>query len=167
MENHERDPPQLCRETQRITVLLVDDQRFVAIAVGRLLAGAQDIDLHCCSSASDAIQRANEIGPTIILQDLVLPDIDGLTLVRLFRSNPSTAETPIVVLSADDSPDIRARARAAGANDYLVKLPARADLIACLRRHAVVGGAVDPVAEPDGPAEAGKDQDKKAGSCRT
>ena len=43
----------------KVNILLVDDQRFVAIAVGRLLAGAQDIDLHCCSTASDAIQRAN------------------------------------------------------------------------------------------------------------
>ncbi len=153
MENQERDPPQLCRETRRIAVLLVDDQRFVGLAVGRLLAGEQDIDLHCCLTAVDAVQRANEIGPTIILQDLVLPDIDGVTMVRLFRSNPSTAETPIVVLSGDDSPETRARARAAGANDYLVKLPGRADLVACIRRHAIGAEAVDPVPEPDRPAE--------------
>ena len=152
MENQERDPPQLCGATRRIAVLLVDDQRFVGLAVGRLLAGEQDIDLHCCLTAGDAVQRANEIGPTVILQDLVLPDIDGVTMVRLFRSNPSTAETPIVVLSGDDTPDTRARARAAGANDYLVKLPARADLVACIRRHAVGAEAVDPVPEPDRPA---------------
>jgi DNA-binding response OmpR family regulator len=71
----------------------------------------------------------------VILQDLVLPDIDGLTMVRRFRANPSTAATPIIVLSANDDPGTRARALAGGADDYLVKLPARIDLVACIRRH--------------------------------
>ena len=120
----------------QISVLLVDDQRFVGVAIGRLLAGEPDIELHCCLSAVDAIARANQIGPNIILQDLVLPDIDGQTLVKMFRANPSTAGTPIVMLSGNDDAESRSRAIAGGANDYLVKLPARQDLVACIRRHA-------------------------------
>jgi len=126
-----------------ISVLLVDDQRFVGAALERLLAGEPDIELHCCLNAVDAIARANQIGPTLILQDLVLPDIDGLTMVKMFRANPSTASTPIIVLSGNDDAGSRGRAIAAGANDYLVKLPARQDLIACIRRHAA-GNAADP-----------------------
>src|ERR1700719_2397776 len=93
-----------------ISVLLVDDQRFVGVAIGRLLASEPDIELHCCVNAVEAVACANQIGPTIILQDLVLPDIDGLTLVRMFRANPSTAGTPIVVLSGNDDPESRRRA---------------------------------------------------------
>jgi DNA-binding response OmpR family regulator len=124
-----------------ISVLLVDDQRFVGAALERLLAGEQDIELHCCLNAVDAIARANQIGPTLILQDLVLPDIDGLTMVKMFRANPSTAVTPIVVLSGNDDAESRSRAIAGGANDYLVKLPARQDLVACIRRHATGNAA--------------------------
>lgn len=126
-------------ERRQIVVLLVDDQAFVGVAVGRLLATEPDIGLHCCRHALEAIAVANQLNPTIILQDLVMPDLDGLTLVRLFRTNPPTAGTPVIVLSGNDDPDTRTRALAQGANDYLVKLPPKDDLIACIRRHAVVG----------------------------
>jgi DNA-binding response OmpR family regulator len=126
----------LSEDRPAIAVLLVDDQRFVGAAVGRSLASEADIALHCCYQAREAIDQANQIDPTVILQDLLLPDIDGLTLVRLFRANPATATTPIIVLSANDDAATRALARIAGANDFLVKLPAKEDFIACIRRHA-------------------------------
>jgi DNA-binding response OmpR family regulator len=109
----------------RIVVLLVDDQRFVAVAVGRLLASEPDIDFHWCQNVVEAVARANELRPTIILQDLILPDIDGLTMVRLFRANPAVASAAIVVLSGDDSAEARASASAAGAADESVGTVAR------------------------------------------
>jgi CheY-like chemotaxis protein/HPt (histidine-containing phosphotransfer) domain-containing protein len=122
-------------ESAPITVLLVDDQRFIGLAVERLLAAEPDITLHACDTAQDAISRANAIKPSIILQDLVMPGISGLQLVALFRQNPSTARTPIVVLSGNEDAESRARALAAGANDYLLKLPSRDVLVACIRAH--------------------------------
>jgi DNA-binding response OmpR family regulator len=121
-----------------ITVLLVDDQRFVGLALGQLLASEPDIVLHCCRQAADAVAQANAVHPSLILQDLVLPDVDGLTMVGRFRDNATTAMTPVVVLSASDDAETRARAMAAGAIDYLVKLPTRAALVDCIRRHAGV-----------------------------
>ena len=106
------------------------------MALGRLLASEADIELHCCYNAVEGIAQANQIAPTLILQDLVLPDIDGLAMVRLFRANPATAGTPIIVLSGNDSAETRAQALGEGANDYLVKLPPKAELVACIRRHA-------------------------------
>ena len=119
-----------------IVVLLVDDQRFVGAALGLLLATEQDIELHCCYNAVEAITEANRVAPTLILQDLVMPDIDGLTLVGMFRRNQTTAGTPVIVLTGNDDADSQRRALAAGASDYLLKLPAKADLLACIRRHA-------------------------------
>lgn len=123
-------------ETQPISVLLVDDQAFVGMALGRLLATEGDIALHCCHAPLEAIAEANRIGPSLILQDLQMPDIDGLTLVRMLRENAATATTPIVVLSGDDDEATRARAIAAGADGYLVKLPAKAALVTSIREHA-------------------------------
>jgi PleD family two-component response regulator len=119
-----------------ITVLLVDDQRFIGAVVERLLAKERDIAFHYCQQATNAVAQANDLRPSVILQDLVLPDIDGLTMVQLFRANPATVDTPVVVLSASDDEETRARATAAGASDYLVKVPGRDALIACIRRHA-------------------------------
>lgn len=123
-------------EPRPITLLLVDDQRIVGAAVSRLLASETDIHVHWCDNAAAAVSRANQIKPTIILQDLFMPEIDGLTLVERFRGNTTTASTPVIVLSAEDDSHTRVRAFAAGASDYLLKLPAKQDLIACIRRHA-------------------------------
>jgi DNA-binding response OmpR family regulator len=121
---------------QPIVVLLVDDQAFVGNALGMLLASEPDIDLHCCLWPVNAIALATEIVPMLILVDIIMPDLDGVTLVRCFRSNPQTAGTPIIMLSANDDADSRARALAAGADDFLVKLPQKPALIASLRHQA-------------------------------
>ena len=140
-----------------IVVLLVDDQAFVGAAVRMLLESEPDIELHCCLSAVSAITMANTIAPTLVLQDLVMPDIDGLTLVRAFGTNPQTAGTPVIVLSGNDDPATRDRALAEGAVGYLVKLPPKAELIACIRQHAArtAGGDTLDLAVIDGFHEAG------------
>ena len=62
----------------KVSVLLVDDQPIIGEAVRRMLAGEDDIAFHYCKDATQAVARATEIGPTVILQDLVMPEIDGL-----------------------------------------------------------------------------------------
>src|SRR3954452_2920951 len=117
-------------------VLLVDDQAMVCEAVRRALANQSDIDFHYCADAREAVNVANQIKPTVILQDLVMPGIDGLTLVSQFRANPATKETPIIVLSTNENPQVKGQAFALGANDYLVKLPDKIELIARIRYHS-------------------------------
>jgi adenylate cyclase len=124
-----------------ITVLLVDDQAMIGEAVRRMLAGEDDISLHYCQDPTEAIRKAMEISPTVILLDLVMPEIDGLTLLRFFRANAVTRLIPIVVLSTKEEPKTKAEAFALGANDYLVKLPDRIELIARIRHHS--GGYIN------------------------
>jgi len=117
-------------------VLLVDDQPMIGEVVRRMLATEDDITFHFCKDPNQAIQRANEIGPTVILQDLVMPDFDGLTLVKMFRENEATRETPMIVLSSKEEPTVKAEAFALGANDYIVKLPDKIELLARIRHHS-------------------------------
>jgi sigma-B regulation protein RsbU (phosphoserine phosphatase) len=119
-----------------VTVLLIDDQPIVAESVRRMLAGEPDIVFHYCQNPSLALQTANEVQPTVILQDLVMPDIDGLMLVKFFRANKATRETPLIVLSSKEEPTVKAQAFASGANDYLVKLPDKLEVIARIRYHS-------------------------------
>jgi len=119
-----------------VTVLLVDDQPIVAEAVRRMLADESDIDFHYCSDPTKAIEEANRLAPTVILQDLVMPELDGLTLVKFFRANRQTREIPLIVLSTKEEPIIKAQAFAIGANDYLVKLPDKLEMIARIRYHS-------------------------------
>src|SRR6266705_2185075 len=98
-------PPQ--PSDYHVMVLLVDDQAMVCEAVRRALANQPDIDFHYCSDAREAINVANQIKPTVILQDLVMPGIDGLTLVGELRANPATRDTPIIVLSTNENPQVK------------------------------------------------------------
>jgi len=132
---HESDAPENPAQYHAM-VLLVDDQAMVCEAVRRALANQPDIDFHYCADAREAMSVANQIKPTVILQDLVMPGIDGLTLVSQYRSNPSTRETPIIVLSTNENPQVKGQAFALGANDYLVKLPDKIELIARIRYHS-------------------------------
>jgi phosphoserine phosphatase RsbU/P len=120
----------------QIKVLLVDDQQIIADAVRRMLQPEADIVFHYCQDPTDALQMASDIAPTVILQDLVMPEIDGLTLVRFFRAHPALKEIPLIVLSSKEEAATKAEAFALGANDYLVKLPDRIELIARIRYHS-------------------------------
>jgi sigma-B regulation protein RsbU (phosphoserine phosphatase) len=118
------------------TVLLVDDQPIIGEAVRRMLAGEEGVVLHYCKDAPAAIETAAEVRPTVILQDLVMPDIDGLELVRRFRADERFRDVPIIVLSTKEEPAVKAEAFALGANDYIVKLPDRLELVARVRHHS-------------------------------
>lgn len=128
------DKPQFTEH--RTTVLLVDDQPMIGEAVRRMLVTEQDIDFHYCQDPTQAVKVANRIRPTVILQDLVMPEIDGLTLVRYFRANRVTRDVPLIVLSSKEEALTKAEAFALGANDYLVKLPDRLEVIARIRYHS-------------------------------
>ena len=119
-----------------VMVLLVDDQAIVAEAVRQALAGEERLDFHYCARSDEAMIAAIQTRPTVILQDLVMPGTDGLTLVRQYRQNPETRDIPIIVLSTKEEPLVKSAAFAAGANDYLVKLPDRIELIARIRYHS-------------------------------
>lgn len=120
----------------KLMVLLVDDQTMVGEAVRRLLADEPDIDFHYCSDPSQAISIAEHISPTVILQDLVMPGVEGLSLLREYRRHAATRRTPVIVLSTKEEPKTKREAFAAGANDYLVKLPDKIELIARLQYHS-------------------------------
>lgn len=122
----------------KVKVLLVDDQTIVAEAVRKALADMPDLEFYYCSDPLAAAATASQFRPTVILQDLMMAKKDGLTLVREYRAQPETADTPIVMLSVWDEPQLKSDAFAAGANDYAIKLPDRLELIARLRYHSKV-----------------------------
>lgn len=120
----------------KIKVLLIDDQAIVGAAVKRMLEPETDIIFQFCQDPTQAIPAAAEFAPTVILQDLVMPDIDGLTMVKFFRVHPQLKNVPLIVLSSNEEAVTKAKAFELGANDYLVKLPDRIELIARIRYHS-------------------------------
>jgi adenylate cyclase len=122
---------------EQITVLLIDDQPMIAEAIRRMLAPETDIAFHYCCDPTEALKVAANCEPTVILQDLVMPQMNGLLLVEFLRSNDTpTHHTPLIVLSSKEDPLIKVKAFELGANDYLVKLPDARELIARIRYHS-------------------------------
>ncbi|HIQ41525.1 PleD family two-component system response regulator [Ectopseudomonas khazarica] len=117
-------------------VLLVDDQAMIGEAVRRALSEESDIDFHFCSDPQQALSVAQQIRPTVILQDLIMPGVDGLELLSQYRTAAGLRDVPIIVLSTKEDPKVKSAAFAAGANDYLVKLPDVIELLARIRYHS-------------------------------
>src|SRR5437763_919746 len=87
-------------------------------------------------------RRARDSQPALILLDLVLPDIDGWEVCRRLKTDSRTQAIPIVILTARDEADGRARAAAAGCAAYLKKPCSPADLISVIRDILVQQDAV-------------------------
>jgi CheY-like chemotaxis protein len=79
-----------------------------------------------------AIQQLNQVIPDIIFMDINMPGVDGLEVLRFLRRDPVTAKVPVVIVSANDTDDIKKMALDAGANGYLVKPPMIEDIEATL-----------------------------------
>jgi adenylate cyclase len=121
---------------QAVTVLLIDDQVIIAESIRRLLLNASYIELHHCQDPDLAFREVAAVRPDVILQDLVMPGVDGLDLLMQLKRDPATRDVPVVVLSTKEEPRTKAEAFRLGANDYLVKLPSEAELVARIRYHA-------------------------------
>ena len=122
--------------SQPFTVLIVDDQTIVGESVRRLLSVVPEARVEVCMRAVDALAMACALRPAVILQDINMPDGDGLDLLERYRWESALAESSIVVLSAEEHAATKAEAFARGADDYLVKLPPAQEFVARVLHHA-------------------------------
>lgn len=117
-------------------IMLVDDQSIIAEAIRRMLSEFPEFDFHYCSEGALALENAVSLQPMVILQDLVMPDADGMELLKAYRNHPELNNTPVAVLSVKEDPVIKKQAFENGAYDYMVKLPDENEFIARIRHHA-------------------------------
>jgi sigma-B regulation protein RsbU (phosphoserine phosphatase) len=117
-------------------VLFVDDQAMVGEAVRRMIAAQGACEFRSLTDPSKAIEVAQEFRPTVILQDIEMPGVNGLDLVVRYRAHEATRDVPVIMLTGKEDPAVKADAFARGASDYLVKLPHPVELVARIRHHS-------------------------------
>jgi type IV pilus assembly protein PilB len=100
-------------------LLLVEDDASVRDYVTTALSGTIEVD--AVATASEGLEKATMGGYDGILVDHLLPDLTGVEMIRLLRSEARTAAMPIMLFTGDTNPSIEADARNAGADDYLAK----------------------------------------------
>jgi len=103
-----------------VKVLLVEDTEDNRQMMRRLLemSGYQVVE---AINGEEAVRLASEVRPRIILMDLSLPLIDGLTATRRIRSLPGLTNVPIIAVSAHDTADFHREALEAGCDAYITK----------------------------------------------
>ena len=131
------------RRTQQ-RILVVDDEADISQIISLQLQGEGFLTT-IARSGSEALQIAQQQRFDLIILDLLLPDIDGFTVLGGLRAQPQTMLTPIILLSALNAPHEKVRGLELGADDYITKpfstaeLQARAQ--AAIRRSEREGGA--------------------------
>ncbi len=107
--------------TPDMRILAADDEADVRLLLELALATNPDVSLTVVASGRDAVERAVADRFDLIVLDGLMPDLDGAATCRLLKSDPRTADVPIVFLTALTSETSRAELRAAGGAGFIRK----------------------------------------------
>jgi DNA-binding response OmpR family regulator len=101
-------------------VLLVEDDKMI-IDMYTLKFTQEGYDVTQAENGKDGLELAKKNNPDIILLDIILPQMDGFTVLKELRANESTKKTPVVLLTnLGQDGDVK-KGLELGANDYLIK----------------------------------------------
>ena len=119
--------------TDKIRVLIVDDIPETRENVRKLLAFEADVEVvGVAATGREAVQLARDLQPNIIMMDINMPDIDGITAVEMITRDVPVAQ--VIMMSVQSEADYLRRSMLAGARDFLTKPFTSEDLVSTIRR---------------------------------
>jgi len=127
---------------EEITILIVDDNPRERKVLQTLLQ-VLGYNLVFANNGPEALAKAAELRPDMILLDVMMPEMDGFEVCRRLRDDPLLAEVPILMVTALDDPASRSRGLKVGANDFIskpfdwTKLRIRIQVITRINRYVV------------------------------
>ncbi|WP_329124974.1 response regulator transcription factor [Streptomyces sp. NBC_01465] len=126
-----------------IKLLIVDDDPLVRAGLSLMLGGAEDIDIVGEAADGSEVEAAvGRFGPDVVLMDIRMPGVDGLTATEQLRARPGAPD--VIVLTTFHADEQVLRALRAGAAGFVLKDTPPVEIVAAVRR--VAGG--DPVLSP-------------------
>ena len=115
-------------------VLVVDDDPAMRDVLERILE-TENLTVHTAVDGNDALQKTLSLKPDLILLDINMPRLDGLTLCQTIRTGKDTQNIPIIIVTGHSSRGRLEQCMEAGADDYLAKPFKVEDLV--MRVHAI------------------------------
>lgn len=106
-------------ETSR-SILVVDDERGFCDVVTVILE-SQGYEVYKAHHANDAFGLLDKTTPGLILTDMMMPEVDGVSLIKRLQATPAWADIPVIVVSAYSEPEIQENALEAGAVGFMSK----------------------------------------------
>jgi two-component system OmpR family response regulator len=140
-------PPRLTRpDGSPVRVLVVDDEPMLADLL-RMALRYEGWEVRTAATGHAALREAREFGPDAVVLDIMLPDLDGLSVLHRLRARDD--DVPVLFLTAKDAVEDRVAGLTAGGDDYVTKPFSLEEVVARLRAlvrrsHAVVVEAPDP-----------------------
>jgi two-component system cell cycle response regulator DivK len=120
------------------TILLVEDD-FMNMKLAQHVLESEGYTVVKATTGQEALQQISNTYPDLILMDIQLPDIDGMTLVRIIRAKDTTRETTILALTACAMKGDREKILKTGYNDYISKPISVEKFISTVRRYLGTG----------------------------
>lgn len=102
-------------------ILMVEDLKVAQKVAKLMLTNDLDCNVDIAETGAQALDLAHKNNYDLILMDLGLPDIDGLTVTETIRKNEYQPDVPIIALTAHGGEDCKLRCMEAGMNDFIVK----------------------------------------------
>jgi len=116
----------------KIRVLIVDDVADTRENVRKLLQFESDVDVvGAARSGKEGIQLSQELDPDVVLMDINMPDIDGISATETIRQK--SPQVQVIIMSVQNDQNYMRRAMLAGARDFLTKPPMGDELISAIR----------------------------------
>ena len=123
---------------EKIRVMIVDDIAETRENIRKLLQFESDVEVvGVARTGREGCDLAKEYKPDVILMDINMPDMDGITATENIRKSVPFAQ--IIILSVQSDPSYMRRAMLAGARDFLAKPPAVEELTGAIRRAGLHG----------------------------
>lgn len=110
-------------------ILVVDDSRTQLEWLVQVLAH-EGYEVRTAAAGKDAIQQVRADPPDLVLLDMILPDMDGLEVLRILKARPEEEFIPVILLSVKADLDSRVTGLRIGADDFLAKPFAEAEILA-------------------------------------
>jgi two-component system, cell cycle response regulator len=102
------------------TVLLVDDDPLILEVLSTIL-DLEEFDVVTASNGRRALAAVDSSRPDVVVCDVMMPEVDGLEVCRRLKSDPTTVDLPVILLTARDRPEDRQAGEEAGCDAYLTK----------------------------------------------
>jgi DNA-binding response OmpR family regulator len=110
------------RRCGKLKILVIDDEPANAELLEAILMDNGYEQVKAITDSRLALGVGLIFDPDLILLDLMMPQVDGFTILETLRSEPNGASLPVIVLTADESKETKLRVLNAGANDFILKL---------------------------------------------
>ena len=115
------------------TVLLVDDSSTLLMSIKAILEKS-GYAVETATGGETALIKLATLKPAILITDLNMPGMDGITLIKEVRKNPAFRFMPVLMMTTESQQEKRTEARTAGATGWLVKPVKPEELLAVLKK---------------------------------